>query len=269
MCINRLFIRWVLSGFCLVAGPLFALQSRIWAGDSEKRVEGTYSRELLGGVQVRDNAGKNCLVRFEDLSIADLNYLKYRISPKISIEVDHSFRQLPRTEWSREDDDNFVYTFDVSVQKKSKLPYRGDLTAELFVLGDERLVDDDSRLVLMSYKKAGFVFPEEEKAHFDFSLSGVTFSAYRAGWILVQSAVERGKTYRGYIAAVSDSEGQLIEVETDLKLDWMTDDLPNTVNKLRQFYQEHPGSAQSRHFNSSFKKLEPPRIPWFQRNPSE
>lgn len=249
----------------LAGGPLFALQSRIWCAGTEHQLEATYGRELLGGVQVRNEAGKSTLIRFEQLSEADRNYLKYNVPPSIDLDIDYSTRVLGRTEWSRDDDDTTLYTFTVSVEKKSSLPYAGRLNVELFVLGNERVIEDDSRLVLMAYRRKSFVLPEGDDVPYEFTVPEVSFNSYRAGWILKQAAVERGKTYRGVIAAVSDSDGNLIEIECDFKLDWITKDLPESIENLRTLYQEHPGGIESRHFNSRFKKLSPPSIPWFQR----
>lgn len=269
MCINRSFRSWILAAVCLAAGQLFALESRIWADGTDKQVEATYSRELLGGVLVRDARSDSILIHFEDLTLADLNYLKYRVPPVVEVDTDYTTRQLGRTEWSREDDDTILYTFNISIEKKSRLPYVGELTAELFVLGRERLVADDNQLVLMNYSRTVFTLPDEKRSQYEFSVPDISFNAYRASWILVPSAVERGKTYCGVIVAISDAKGNLIASECDFKLDWVTDNLSYSIESLRRFYKEHPGSIESRHFNSKFEKLEPPRIPWFQRFPSD
>ena len=74
------------------------------------------------------------------------------------------------------------------------------------------------------------------------------------------------KEYLGYIIAISDSSGSIIFCDTDITgIKWLTDDLLLSVEKLRELYAAHPGSIESRHFNSSFKKIKPPRVPWFKR----
>lgn len=81
--------------------------------------------------------------------------------------------------------------------------------------------------------------------------------------------VDRGKTFLGTIMAVSSPDGDLIDIETDIRIKWLEDDLPHTIEMLRKLYQEHPGHCESRHFNQEFEKLEPPRIKWFLRHPEK
>lgn len=269
MCIKRSTFHWLLPACCLFAGLLFASDLRLWCANSEKHIEAVYLRPLLGGVQVRDAAGKKHLIRFDELSGADLNFLALRVTPEVDVDVDYTTRQLPRTEWTRDDDYTTLYRFKVSIKKTSRLPYRGKLFAEVFVLGNERLVDSDSRLVLMSYHRNRVDLSGERSEAYEFSTPETLFNIYEARWIKLQSAMSRGKTYAGVIVTVLDPAGDLIACESELKEDWLTDDLSQTILNLRRLYQEHPGSFESRHFNTSFRKLEPPRIPWFQRDGHE
>ena len=241
-------------------------EARVWGGLSETRVEGTFHKELFGGVLIKDQKGKTQLVRFEQLSKADLRYLESCVPPSVELDVDFKTRELPKTEWSREDDDTILYTFTVTVEKKSKLPYQRQLTAELFIIGDERAVESDRRSVLMHYKKMRFAFPDQKDAVCELIVPDVTFNAYRANWIMRQDAAERGKTYFGYILVILDSNGGVVSCDTDLpQRTWLAKDLPYGAEKLRELYAAHAGSCETRHFNDSFKKIAPPRIPWFQR----
>lgn len=260
--------RFVLFLLVFTASRLLAFEARVWAAETEKQVIGIFSRELLGGVQVRDRRGRARLLRFDELTAADRNYIKFRVPPEVSVDLGYKTRMLQRTELARDDDFTTLYTFTVSVDKKSKLPYLGTLTVELFIIGNERLVDDGSRLVLMDYRINTFEFPEGKDARYEFIVPDIPFNTYRAEWVLEQSAQNRGKTYQGAIVAVFDKEGGLIVCKSDFRIDWLTDNLSNSIEKLRRLYKEFPGHYESRHFNSSFIRLDPPRIPWFRRSPT-
>lgn len=248
---------------------LFADEARTWTDATGVQFEGTYHKELLGGVQIRDLKGKPHLIRMKDLSQVDLDYIERHVPPKVDANVDFDTRLLPITQWTRADDVTTVYTFTVTVEKKSKLRYRGRLSAELFVLANERSLDSDEHLVLMQYAKNEFVFPEQKNDVCKFVVPDVQFNAYHANWINLPRVADRGKSYLGYIIAISDSSGDIIFCDSDITgFRWLTHDLLLSVEKLRDLYLNHRGSPESRHFNSSFKKIGPPRIPWFQRNPA-
>ena len=154
----------------------------------------------------------------------------------------------------------------MAIEKKSRLAHKARLSAELFVLGDERAVKDDRHCVLMFYKKVGFLFPEEKNSRYTFSVPEISFNEYRAGWIQQESALNRGKSYIGYIVTVLDSTGRVIFCDADIsKTKWLREDLQLSAEKLRELYANNSGSVESRHFNDSFKKIDPPSIPWFQR----
>jgi len=252
----------IFFGACLS----LSAETRIWTDAKGVRFEGVYNKELLGGVQIKDMKGGNHLIRMEQLSTADLDYIESRVPPEVDAKVDSKTRMLLRTKWARDDDDTTIYTFTVTVKKTSKLAHKGQLSAELFVVANERSVQSREHLVLMQRKATPFVFPEDKEPRYEFSVPNIQFEAYRAAWINLPKATMRGKTYLGYIVSVSDSTGHIIFCDTDISgVKWITDDLPLSVEKLRELYINHPGSAENRHFNDSFRRISPPRIPWFQR----
>lgn len=245
---------------------LSELQPRIWATSGTNHLQGAFCKELLGGVQIRDANGEKHLILIDQLSVSDKSYISLYVAPRMSVRVSHAVRKWEKTEWSLPNDDIFFYTFTVRLQKESKLPYKGRLKAELFIIGNERLVPDDSRLVLMEYFKREFVFPEDRKSTCEFSTPEVAFPEYRPNWVYLSSAVNRGKTYRGWVLDVTDERGQLVFSDHDIDVRWITDDLERSIAALRELYLQNRGSKESRHFNRAFKKLEPPSIPWFRRN---
>lgn len=260
-------MRWI--GFVAVLlGVLFSLSAevRTWVDATGVRFEGTYSKELLGGVVIKDPKGGSHHIRMEQLSKVDLDYIEHHIPPEIEAKVSFKTRMLPGTAWLRADDNTTIYAFDVSVEKRSSLTYKGKLSAELFVMANERSVNREQRPVLMHREKINFSLPVEKKGLCELSVPEISINAYRATWIQPFSCQERGKDYLGYILAVSDATGRVIFCDTDITgVDWLTKDLPHSVEKLRELYINHPGSIQSRHFNDLFKKIEPPRVRWFQR----
>lgn len=241
---------------------------RVWAGGSDCRVEGRFCKELLGDVFVEDVDGEKHRIRFEQLSKGDLRYLEYYVPPEVEVDVEVTSQMLPVSEWSRSDDERELYTFSVIAKKKSRLPYKGRLTAELFVIGRDRVVKDDSRLVLMSYCSKGFELPDERKAECELSsISEVVFHSYLAEWVVASNdARTRGKEFFGWVLVIYDQTGAALSYKSDMRSGWLSEDIPSAVIGLKQLYEQHSGHYESRHFSRSFKKIDPPRIPWFRRS---
>ena len=246
-------------------GVSLSAETRMWTGPDGKQFEGTYDKSLIGDVLIKDVKGKRHFLSINQLVKSDQDYIYSLVPPTVEIELEYETRQQPKTKWSRDDDDVTFYTFTATLEKESRLPYRGRLSAELFVLADERSVLAKDHLVLMSYTKKNFTFPEQKVSQYQFSVPDVLFNAYRASWVQ-GSVVERGKDYLGYILVISDSTGQMVAFDTDIaNFGWLLKDKPHTVEGLRRLYHENRGSIESRHFDELFRKIAPPRIPWFQR----
>ena len=244
----------------------FAAETRLWTLADGTHVEASFYKEAFVDVMIKDTKRKSHLTRIEDLTKSDLRYIQHHVPPEVSADLDYSTRDLPRTEYSRDGEATTLYTFEVTVERESKLPYQGRLMAELFVLGRERTVKGNRYGVLMHYAKNPVVFPADESGTCTFEVPDVKFHTYLAGWIQIMSAVYRGKTYLGYILIVSDPDGRIIFADEDVpSFDWITDDLNFSTEQLRKLYEDNPGSPQSRHFNNKFRKVGPPRIPWFPR----
>jgi hypothetical protein len=256
---------WLIVLFFSVCGCLFA-EMRMWTDPDGSRFAGEFSKELFGEALINDANGRQHFIKVEQLSKSDLDYIQYHVPPEVDINVKFETRQLPKTEWSREDDNTTLYTFTVMLRKTSEMPYRGQLTAELFVIADERveIVKDD--YVLMQRGREDFIFSQDSDNSYEFTVRDIPFESYRANWIEVANSVNRGKAYLGYILAVSDSQARVVAYKTDIRNhNWLTEDISRSVTELSKLYKDHRGSVESRHFDDSFRKIETPRVPWFRR----
>lgn len=260
-------MKW-LCIFILMTGSAFmSAKGRMWTDVNGTQFEGTFSKELYGDALVEDLTGKSHFIPIDKLSAADLKYIQSSVPPVMNIEVQEQIGELPRTVWSRQDDITKLYTFDVTVKKISKLPYNGRLTAEIFIIANERAKERKDDCVLMAYKAVPFVFPPGERSSIHYTLPDVQFNAYNAAWITLSAAAKRGKTYAGYICEISDQKKVPVFFKTDIqKRNWVVADITNSVNQLRILYKNNPGSIESRHFDEDFQKTPPPRIPWFPRS---
>ncbi len=242
-------------------------ETRMWTDEKGVCFEGEFRREMFGAVLVKDTKGVSCLIPFAKLSVEDLSYIRHHVSPTVEIDVDVRASVRPKTEWLVGGGDvTKDYTFFVTLKKTTQLPYMGRLTAELFVIAEERTKTRNERYVLMHYENSNVIFPQQKNECYEFASMEVPFLSYCAKWIEVPDAVERGKEYLGYVVVLLDSNRHVIAYETDVSgVKWLTEDIPYSAKKLRAFYKENAGSIHSRHFDESFEKRMPPRIPWYIR----
>ena len=247
-------------------GTSLSAQTRMWTDAQGKRFEGTFEKELFGDLLIRGSDGQKHFLSIDKLSPADLKYVQLNAPPEMEMDVRYTTRILPKVNFSRDNDNTTMYTFTVRIAKTGVLPYKGELTAELFIIADEMAKEYDDDHVLMSYTKKNFVFPDGKESAYEFTVGEIPFNVYLAEWIETGERATRGKTYLGYILIVTDSKGRVVAHKENIKdLPWLTEDMSITDRELRRLYNENRGSIESRHFNDTFGKIPPPRIPWFRR----
>ena len=246
-------------GLCLSASA----EMRVWTGEDGKLFEGEFKRELLGRIQVKDSKGTLRLIPLDKVSIADMNYLKKQVVPDVDITVRKDFRGKPEMEWTIPNDKTTLFTFDVKLEKKSKMDCSAKLTAELYVIAEE--VDGDN-WVLVHREAKKFVFPEGRDSAYSFAIDKIGCRRYFSAWAEGASTIWRGWEYLGYIVVLIDQKGQVAAHKTDLgNENWMEQGLPVVVERLRKLAVDGRGSVYSRHFNSKIEKSAVPQLPWYKR----
>jgi hypothetical protein len=248
---------------CVCCAGFFAeAQTRIWRTADGTAFEGVFEKILFDKAYIRSSEGKIQQIPMDQLSPEDCSFIARRMPPEISFDVRKSDRQRPLLEWSIPQDITTLYTFDVVLKKESKGPCDLALTVEFFALGEE--VDGDN-YVLVRRDKTDFVFPNERKSVFEFKVTDVPFRRYHAHWA-VEVERARGVEYFGYVIAVSDPAGNVVASDTNLGSQrWLSENISESVRKLRRIAVEGRGSVFSRHFDESFRKRNVPRIPWHRR----
>jgi hypothetical protein len=253
-------MQWI-GAALLLCSTLFAAELRTWTDEDGKQFKGRFDKELFGDVLVRDENRRNHFIPIKKLSPADRAYIYNNVPPEVEIKFTRDIRQRPTMEWTIVGDKTFLYTCTVEIKKKSILPYKKNLMAELFLLAEER---DGPNYVIVHREASNFTFPDERDATHTFTAVDVPFRQYYNHWA-ADAATDRGVEYIGYFVAVSDEDKNLIEYKTDVSVDWLVEDIPRTVTELRNLAIQGRGSVYSRHFDDFFSKVDPPRVPWHKR----
>lgn len=255
----KLFQLFVLA--VLLCTSVFS-EVRTWIGEDGRRIEGTFQRELLGRIQIRDTKGTLHLIPLEKLAKSDLNFLQKNIVPEVDINFRKKSVLRPEMEWTIPRDKTTLYTCTVTIDKESEMDSKIKLTAELYLIADEL---DGDNWVLQSYDKKRFTFPEGKESSFEFTVKDVGFRRYEEAWG-GQTTGTRGEEYIGYLIVILDEKDRLAEYETNLESEpWFKEDVAGTVEKLRALAIEGRGSKYSRHFDVNIRKRKITPIRWWQR----
>lgn len=245
----------------LLCTSVFA-EVRVWIGEDGQRIEGTFKRELLGRIQIRDTQGKLHLIPLEKIAKSDLNFLQKNIVPEVEIQFRKNSVLNPEMEWTIPRDKTTLYTCTITIDKESDMDSKVQLTVELYLIAEEL---DGDNWVLQSYDKKRFMFPEGKESSFEFTVKDVGFRRYEETWG-GQTTGTRGENYLGYLIVILDGKGRLAEYKTDLDNEpWLRNDVSGAVEKLRALAIEGRGSKYSRHFDVNIKKRTILPIRWWQR----
>jgi hypothetical protein len=241
-------------------------EMRVWTQTDGNRFAGEFHKIAFGKLIVKDAGGKIHFIPLKQLSKEDLGYLSHHMPPEIEISVRKKERTLPEYNWSSPDFDTVLYTFSIILEKTSPLDYVGNLTVELFALGQEVDEEYNDQFVLMECKKSIFQFSPGEEKPVEVTVPDVRFYSYIPWQGEAEGTPLRGKKYAGYIVAVYDPTGNLLAHKENLPTAWLKEDVPHTVEELQRIWRAGNGSAESCQFNRQFREISPPRMPWFKRS---
>jgi hypothetical protein len=239
-------------------------EMRMWTDADGSRFAGEFSKTAIGKVFVRDGEGVIHSIPMDSLPEAESKYVLAQVPPAVQITVRKKDHEAPKYEWSSPDYYTTFYSFDIILEKTSSLDTTGDLKVELFVIGQDLVRQSDDSFVLMNYSQSIRQLPPGKRSRCEITVPNVQFERYN--WSTPLES-DRGKEYAGYLIAVCDSVGRIIDSKiSGVSAGWIKEDLHRTVDALRKLYAEGHGSPDSCHFREGFKKVSTPRVPWFSRS---
>lgn len=240
--------------FCLLVSMglalnIFSEDTRIWEDQSGKQYEAEYVREIFDKVTLRMADGQEVRIAVENLSEHDQKYLRVMVPPELEIDVTTSSRPRSKQFDDQYDQDNDITTFltaTAEIRKKSKRPFTSRLTAELFLVAQE--IQDRDYYILLSKTDSSFLLGDHNDGVHTFKTEAVTLMEYTE-W----DRQRRGPDYIGYVLTISDVNGDIVSVSTDI--DWLADKVP----ELRELYTRGAASRYSRYFDK--ETVQKKRVP--------
>ncbi len=181
-------------------------EMRTWTSKKGDTIEAEYV-QIFGGNKVilKTSEGKKLKIPIDGLCAKDGEYLAHIVPPKIDIKVDVDKDRNNEFEMDGYKRYRETIKCSVSVKKTSKMACSREFTAYLYVFAEQ--VNGDIHWVI-SCATQSLSFRED---------SGVfSFKSQPASveWQVMTFADNRGFKYKGYIAAVEDDAGNVIEMES-------------------------------------------------------
>lgn len=171
---------------------------RLWEDKKGNVLEAEFQCEIAGKVVLRDRSGKDHKLSISSLSEKDQRYLQAKIPPKIEIE----FKKNQDRKNKNYSSSTVVMYGEVTLTKKSRMPYTGDLKAILLMIGED---DRDDEYIMLDRAEFKFDFKTEKTLSF----KGERFKMYQHNYYSTGDGIR----YRGYLIAVYDGEGQVIQIK--------------------------------------------------------
>lgn len=225
----------------------YAAEVRVWQDAKGREYEAEFVRELFDKVTLRLQNGKEVRLAVEELSEHDQKYLRVMVPPEMTVEISTSSEPRSKQYDDQYDMDNDItsyLTVTADISKQSKRPFTSRLTAELFLIGRE--VQDRNYYILLSKTDSSFLLGDHNGNHHVFKTDPVTLQVYTE-----YDRQRRGPEYAGYVLAISDVNGDTVQVITDIE--WLQD----KVTPLRDLYERGKASRYSRYFDKETVTKQP------------
>lgn len=229
-----------------------ATEIRTWTDKSGRKFEAAFVSEMFDKITLRDAQGKETRLAVDDLSENDQLYMRVMIPPELEIKFSKKTTPKPKP-WELYDSDNdttFLVNATVEIFKKSKRPFTSRLTAELFLIAKQY---EGDKYILLSKTDSSFLLNDDNDNKQIIKADTVEVSVFTE-----YTDDRRGWEYQGYLVAVSDARGNVVQVSTDIE--WLKDKVTN----LRDIYEHGQASMYSRFFDKqNVKKVSPPRPDYY------
>ena len=174
---------------------------RVWTDKSGKTIEAEHVRTLTHQVVLRQADGTEIRVSLDTLSERDRKYAILQTPPRISIHVstdtDRSNTGVNRRTQIQEEE----IQAEVTIEKTSSSPYEAPLRSTLVLIGE---TEQSGHSIILENRNEPFSFTEG---------SEVRFESGKISLRQVESGVERGVEYKGYMVAVVDKTGEILELK--------------------------------------------------------
>ncbi|VGO22642.1 hypothetical protein [Pontiella sulfatireligans] len=204
----------VLSKICITSlivsqGFTAFAEYREWKDDKGKTITAEHVHTMGDKVLLRQEDGQEIMVSLDTLSERDRRYAVLLAPPSIDISVSAKVDRT-NTGYSRgygggmQIQDETV-TASVTLKKSSLSPYQAPLLSEIYLIGE---VKQSGERIILDHSSSRFRFTEENKNEHTYSSDSISLKQ-------LESGVELGKEYKGYLALVRDRTGEVLSVKSN------------------------------------------------------
>jgi hypothetical protein len=185
---------------------------RVWNFNNGKSIEAEFVTLLGGQVSLKTVKGKRIKIPENQFSDEDRVFLELINPPKLDLSLSKSSKVRVFPESLSDLPSAQYYNFAAVIAQKSPKNYQHELTAELFVIGEEKSGDNK---ILLDYKKSSFKLMEGSKSVFKLPSKTVELTQFASS-----NGQMRGEEYDGYMIIVMDSRGEILASKST-RDDWL------------------------------------------------
>lgn len=228
----------IIWALILFMGTSVFAESRLWKDTDGNEYQAEYVRELFDKVTLKTDDGKEVRLPVEDLSEHDQKYLRVMVPPNMEIDFSKStyIKAKPQEMGDLDKDTVTVFSSQLTITKDSNRPFTSRLEAELFLIGEEVVMDEYK--ILLSKTDSSFLLPQEKGESHVFKTAPIELQVYTE-----YDNSRRGPVFIGYLVVIKDWQGNTVKVQTDIP--WLED----KVDELRTLYERGFASVYSRYFD--------------------
>ena len=204
-------------------------ETRVWTIQNGKTIEAELLSVIGGKVSLKTPKGKVVKVPEDQFSADDLVYIELETPPRLDLAISRKSRMRVFPDSLSDLPTSQYYDLTAVIKQESSKPYNQELTAELFVIGEEKAGD---KHILLDYKKEAFRLTEGSKSVFELSSDTIELIEFDVAGQM------RGDLYSGCLIIVTDSRGEVLGYKT--KSDWWFEVVDNLRKlPLKKFFDKN------------------------------
>lgn len=189
----------------VLIGSSVSAELRVWSLSNGQTLEAEFVALVGGKISLRNARGKTIKLPESAVSQEDRSYIELLMPPKLDLSISRKTRQRIFPDSLSELPTAQYYDFKAVIKQTSTKQYNHPLTAELFVIGEEKAGD---KQILLDYQKESFELSEGSKSVYQLPSKTIELTEF------VMNGQLRGEIYAGCLIIVTDPRGEVVAYKT-------------------------------------------------------
>ena len=196
-------------------------ETRVWSLKNGKSLEAEFVTIIGEKVSLKTLRGKVVKVPMANLSSEDISYMELINPPQLDLSLSKKSKVRKFPDSLSALPTSAYHDFKAVIQQTSTKPYGHELTAELFVIGREKI--GEKLNTLLDYQISSFTLDKGSDSVYELSSNTVELMKFEMNGQLM------GEEYAGFMIIVTDSRGEII-AQSSQRDEWL--EIADNLRKL-------------------------------------